>query len=309
MKLYQFIIFIIIFISICITFGFKLLNVVGISLQNAKIKNIPTIDVENFENKLLSPNYGSPDMHNYDRRSYPPATLNADTSMPDIRKVKPDKNQYPDADIPLGEELPDDKMIYLDSDKIYINPFYPEEKSLQKPNQNYPNPDEMSYVEKNAFKFGYPNGMTMQDYVNWLSLFRNSPDLLTLDHNINYQKLIKNIKIKFEEGRVPPPAKKLPPLNEHAYFINMYTSNPTQLDPLFTQSRDAEVRMASNLGDPHNGIMAFNYNDYTTFSQNFNVMGNTQNIYNPELAEKTDPYFLQKFTGPVSLIKEPNLTD
>lgn len=79
----------------------------------------------------------------------------------------------------------------------------------------------------------------------------------------------------------------------------MYTQNPTQLDPLFTQTRNAAVRVASNFGDPKNGMMAYNFKEYPDFSQNFNEMGTTQYVYNNELAEKTDPYFLQKFIGPV----------
>ena len=57
---------------------------------------------------------------------------------------------------------------------IYNNPFL--EKSdynnLIEPVQNYQNPEDMPYEEKNAFKFGYPPNMTMQDYVNWLYLLK-----------------------------------------------------------------------------------------------------------------------------------------
>lgn len=293
MKTYQFIILIVILIVILVSFGFRLLNIVNTNLQSIKNKINSKNVVEKFEEK----------------KTYKDAALNADVIMPPIKKTNARPDQYPDEDIPLIKPVPGDDMEYLELDQIYINPFYSEDDVKIKPNQNYPNPDDMSSVERNAFKFGYPNGMTMQDYVNWLYLYRLTPELLSLEHNINYQKLIKNVKIEYEKDRVPPPAKRMPPLNGEDYFLNMYTQNPTQLDPMFTQTRNAEIRVAGNLGSPTNGMLPYNYSEYPDFSQNFNVMGNSQNIYNNELAFKTDPYFLQKFVGPVSLVKEPKLSD
>lgn len=282
METYKFLIILFVISSILIFYGSRLVTLLDIHLKHIQTKP----NIEKFSEKPLE-------------KKYPDAQLNADTTLPDS-EPKGKINQYPDTDIHNADAYPGDDYKYLETDKIYINPFYPEEtKTEMKPTQNFPSPDEMSSVERNAFKYGYPNAMTMQDYVNWLYLFRNSPDLLNLDHNINYQKLIKNIKIKFEEGRTPPPSKKMPPLTEDAYFNTMYTQNPTQLDPLFTQVKQAEVRVANNLGDPSNGLMAFNYDEYPNFSQLFDVFGNSQNVYNGNLAEKTDPYFLQKFVGPV----------
>jgi len=274
METYKFIIFIIIIASILIFYGNKAIFLIDNHMKSYIPKSTIT---EKFQNP----------------------ELNAQLTMPD---PKPGSNpaQYPDVDIHLDKAKPGDNYEYLETDKIYINPFYPDETQKEKtPTQNYKNPDEMSSYERNAFKYGYPNAMTMQDYVNWLYLYRNSPDLLSLEHNINYQKLIKNITIRFEKGFTPPPSRRLAPLKAEDYFHAMYTQNPTQLDPLFTQTRNAAVRVASNFGDPKNGMMAFNYDEYPNFSQNFDVMGTTQFVYNNELAEKTDPYFLQKFVGPV----------
>lgn len=288
MKLYQYIIFLSIVITLLIAFGFRILY-----LLNNAIKKIKP-------NNELKENFFS--------QTYADEQMNVDVIMPELEQNSVDPTQYPGVDIKLGEPLPGDEMKYLDSDKIYINPFYPEELE-EKPKQNYPSPDDMSSVERNAFKYGYPNAMTMQDYVNWLSLFNNSPDLLNLEHNINYQKLIKNVPIKYEEGRVPPPAKKLPPHNSEQYFQTMYSQNPERPDPLFTQTINAPIRTASNLGDPNDGILAANYKEYPRFASNFDVMGTSQHIYNNELADKTDPYFLRKFIGPTWNVKEPKLTD
>jgi len=293
MQLYQFIIFIIIFVILLTVFGFRLLKIAEENLKKLKINDSPKSSnniVENFN-------------------SYPDAKLNADVTLPDEFKYKKAPNQYPDVDIQMSKPLPGDDMEYLDKDKIYINPFFPDENPKEKPNQNYANPEDMTSTERNAFKYGYPNGMTMQDYVNWLYLFRLTPDLLNLDHNANYQKLIKNVPIKYEKGKTPPPAKRMPPLNGEDYFLYMYTQNPTRPDPLFTQTIHEDVRVASVLGDPSNGIIPYNYAQFPDFSQTFNTMGISQNVYNNELAEKTDPYFLQKFIGPVMTVKEPKLSD
>ncbi len=288
MNFYQYIIFLSVIIILIIAFGLRILHLINITLQKVKPKN----DLK----------------ENFFTESYADEQMNVDVIMPDLEKNTEDPTQYPGVDIKLGEPLPGDEMKYLELDKIYINPFYPEEL-LEKPKQNYKNPDDMSSTEKNAYKYGYPNGMTMQDYVNWLSLFKDSPDLLNLDHNINYQKLIKNVPIKYEEGRIPPPAKKIPPHNSEQYFQTMYSQNPERPDPLFSQTINAPIRVASNLGDPDNGILASNYKDYPRFASNFDVMGNSQHIYNNELAFKTDPYFLRKFIGPTWTIKEPKLTN
>ena len=197
-------------------------------------------------------------------------------------------------------------------DKVYVNPFFPDIKSkgtvqLETPRQNYPSLKEMTIVERNAFKFGYPDGMTMQDYVNWLYLFRKTPNLLNLEHNINYQKLTAGIPVHYKKDKTPPPAKRLTPLNADNYFNSMYTKTPTIPNESLTYTINEDVRVSANQGS--SGIMPSNYNDYGDFSQNFDVRGTTGHIYNPELADKTDPYFLRNMIGPNWIIKQPKLQD
>ena len=195
-------------------------------------------------------------------------------------------------------------------DKVYINPFFPNDKSkgtiqLETPRQNYPDLRDMTIVERNAFKFGYPDGMTMQDYVNWLYLFRKTPNLLNLEHNINYQKLTAGIPIHYKKDKTPPPSKRLTPLNADDYFNSMYTKPPTIPNKTLTYTINEDVRVASNLGT--SGIMPSNYDDYGDFSQNFDVKGSSGYIYSEELADKTDPYFLRNMIGPNWSVKEPKL--
>lgn len=206
--------------------------------------------------------------------------------------------------IPLAEPIPGDDMVYHENDKIYINPFFPNDfekstaKKGDKPNQHYPDPKEMNSVERNAFKFGYPNYMTMQDYVNWIFLFKEMPNLLNLQHYINYERLINGTPIHYQKGVAPPPAKRLTPLNSDDYFVQMYTENPKRRVHQLTQMINQDTKVAFNQGSPTNGMLPYNYNEYGDFTQNFNVMGETGHIYNPELADKTDPYFLQNIVGP-----------
>ena len=206
--------------------------------------------------------------------------------------------------------FPDAEIKLEPRDKVYINPFFPNDKSkgtvqLESPRKNYPSLKDMTIVERNAFKFGYPDGMTMQDYVNWLYLFRKTPNLLNLEHNINYQKLTAGIPIHYKKDKTPPPAKKLTPLNADDYFNSMYTKPPTIPNESLTYTINEDVRVAANLGT--SGIMPRNYDDYGDFSQNFDVRGSTGYVYSNELADKTDPYFLRNMIGPNWSVKEPKL--
>lgn len=208
--------------------------------------------------------------------------------------------------------FPDAEIKLEPRDKVYVNPFFPNDKSkgtvqLESPRQNYPDLKDMTIVERNSFKFGYPDGMTMQDYVNWLYLFRKTPNLLNLEHNINYQKLTAGVPIHYKKDKTPPPAKRLTPLNADDYFNSMYTKLPTIPNKSLTYTINEDVRVAANQGS--SGIMPRNYDDYGDFSQNFDVRGTTGYVYNPELADKTDPYFLRNMIGPNWDVKEPKLQD
>ena len=179
---------------------------------------------------------------------------------------------------------------------IYNNPFINKSKNnnnnLIEPSQNYQNPEDMSYEERNAFKFGYPPNMTMQDYVNWLYLFKNNSQLLNLDHLVNFQKLKNNVLIQYIEGSVPPNSKKVPPLNSDNYFNNMYDEMATINNPVKPK------QLSSILKSSIESLLPYNYSNYSDFPQNFNTLGSTSEIKNPDLYMKTNPKILSKFIGP-----------
>jgi hypothetical protein len=192
-------------------------------------------------------------------------------------------------------------------DKIYINPFHPKEsENVFKPKRNYLSPNKMTTVERNAYKFGYPDGMTMQDYVDWLFLFKDNPELLNLEHYINYDKLINNTEIKYEKDRTPPPSKKLTPLNSENYFTQMYSNPPTMVQNDFRRV-EGEVRVSTNQGSITNGLLPYNFEQYGDFKQNFDVLGQSGKIYNEKMADKTDPYFLGAMVGPNWNVSKTNL--
>jgi hypothetical protein len=137
----------------------------------------------------------------------------------------------------------------------------------------------------------------MQDYVNWLYLFKDTPDLLNLEHYINYEKLLNNTIIKYEKDRTPPPAKILTPLNAENYFNLMYSKPPKMIEDNLRRI-DGEVRTSSNQGSITNGLLPYNYEKYGDFKQNFDVLGMNGKVYNNDLADKTDPYFLGAMVGP-----------
>jgi len=202
---------------------------------------------------------------------------------------------------------PSDPDPSEDQDKIYINPFHPKEfERVFKPKKNYQSPQKMTTVEKNAYKFGYPDGMTMQDYVDWLFLFKDNPELLNLEHYINYDKLINNTEIKYEKDRIPPPSKKLTPLNSENYFTQMYSNPPTMVQNDFRRV-EGEVRVSTNQGSITNGLLPYNFEKYGDFKQNFDVLGQNGKIYNEKLADKTDPYFLGAMIGPNWNVSKTNL--
>ena len=231
------------------------------------------VDNANFENTIPNPNMDK-----------------------EIQKRNMHKNL-----VKLAQPIPGDDMKYTEPDKVYNNPFFPDDPSKGTaqnltPTQHYPNPKDMNSVERNAFKFGYPNYMTMQDYINWLFMFKATPNLLNLPHMINFQKLVNGEPVQYLKDVTPPPAKRLTPLNAEDYYLQMYTQFPRRRTPHLTQFINQDVKVASNLGN--SGIMGYNYDEYGNFSQNFDIYGNSGDILNPLLGDKTDPFFLQNIVGP-----------
>lgn len=102
-------------------------------------------------------------------------------------------------------------------------------KQCQYGQMNYPDPYLMSPIDKRFFKYNFQNNFTLQDYINWLWLHKNTEEDLPYEHLKNLMKIkrgdkIKNIsKIKLQN-----------PKNMEEYFKKMYNdisiSEPLELE-------------------------------------------------------------------------------
>ncbi len=153
-------------------------------------------------------------------------------------------------------------------------------------NTNYADPRSMSVIEKRTFTLNYPQNMTMQDYVNWLYCFIGKEDQLPYNHLKNLEKLKKNIPLVKEDGVCPPPAQYFPPIDSEKYFQNMYNA------------KNHEVAFAPKLNSTTGSLMGANYNQYSEFSQNFDVYGSTGSIVNPDIAYKKNAKDLDNIIVP-----------
>jgi hypothetical protein len=302
MKFYQFMVFLFFFIFLFCFYGNRIYTKMTVPyVINKTVINKEDTDMvihENFEGKddrQMNKDFPIP-INKDDKKELLEKALYSNT-MPDF--------QTKDF-LHLTPSDPD-KIKFEEQDKIYINPFHPKEsENVFKPKKNYQSPQKMTPVERNAYKFGYPDGMTMQDYVDWLFLFKDNPELLNLEHYINYDKLINNTEIKYEKDRTPPPSKKLTPLNSENYFTQMYSEPPTMVQSDFRRV-EGEVRVSTNQGSITNGLLPYNFEKYGDFKQNFDVLGQSGKIYNEKMADKTDPYFLGAMVGPNWNVSKTNL--
>ena len=308
MKFYQFMVFLFFFIFLFCFYGNRIYTKMTVPyVINKTVINKEDTDMVIPSEKYIEHFEGKDDRPTVDKDF--PVPIDKDDKKELLEKALY-SNTMPDFQtknfLHLTPSDPD-KIKIDNQDKIYINPFHPKEsENLFKPKKNYQSPEKMTTVERNAYKFGYPDGMTMQDYVDWLFLFKDNPELLNLEHYINYEKLINNTEIKYEKDRTPPPSKKLTPLNSENYFTQMYSNPPTMVQSDLRRV-EGEVRVSTNQGSITNGLLPYNFEKYGDFKQNFDVLGQNGKIYNEILADKTDPYFLGAMIGPNWNVSKTNL--
>jgi hypothetical protein len=164
---------------------------------------------------------------------------------------------------------------------------------------NYLDPCDMTPVDREIFKVSYPSKMTLQDYVNWLWLYYDTPDELSYDHIRNLKKLIIGEKLVYQAGILPPPGNKMPPVNAQEYFQKLYTiNNMRQLNTILRNDTD--------------GLQGYNYNDFANFYQNVNQYGKTGDastfIENSNIAIQKNPEIIDQLLRPMLTPKKPNLS-
>ncbi len=163
---------------------------------------------------------------------------------------------------------------------------------------NYPDPCDMTPVDREIFKVSYPSNMTLQDYVNWLWLYYDTPDELSYDNMRNLKKLIIGEKLVYQPGILPPPSKKLPPVNAQNYFQKLYTINNLR-------------QLSTVLRDDTDGLQGYNYNDFANFYQGVNQYGKTGDdlpfIENTNIAIQKNPEIIERLLRPMLTPKKPEL--
>ncbi len=108
-------------------------------------------------------------------------------------------------------------------------------KTCKYGNMNYPDPRTLSPLDLRYFKYNYPNNFTLQDYINWLWLFKNTKEDLPYEHIKNFKKLFNGIILKYEKDIIPPNSKVKLPLSTAEYFNKMYNDKIDIREPFTTE--------------------------------------------------------------------------
>jgi hypothetical protein len=157
---------------------------------------------------------------------------------------------------------------------------------------NYKDPKDMTTKEKTIFKnlSNYDN-FTIQDYKNWLSLYKKDYYLLSDEHLINLRKVLRGEPLALRDI---PTGGLRPPLSSQKYFAEMY-DKLTDLE-----------QIVSPINSSTTGVqVGYNYNDYSDFSpptaipQLRVVNGEVERKYRrPSAINKIFPVPLEDAIGP-----------
>ena len=153
---------------------------------------------------------------------------------------------------------------------------------------NYADPCDISPIDLKIFMLNYPTNMTLQDYINWLYCFKDKEDELPYNHLKNLKKLKMGMELIEEHGILPPPSYYYPSLNSKDYFDRLYNN-------------ENEIIVAPPLNSITSSMMPFNYDEYSEFSQNFDVKGLTGELRNNDIGLKKNIHKLHDFVAPKDL--------
>ena len=150
---------------------------------------------------------------------------------------------------------------------------------------NYADPHDISMIDYKIFKLNYPTNMTLQDYINWLYCYYDKEDELPYNHLKNLEKLKLGIELIEEQGVLPPPSYNYPPLRTEDYFNKIY-------------NQSNEFQIASPLNSTTGPMIGYNYNEYSEFSQNAGMYGDSGSIRNTDIANKKNAKKLYNYINP-----------
>jgi hypothetical protein len=111
---------------------------------------------------------------------------------------------------------------------------------------NYRDPKDMSQSERTRFKSKYRNNMTLQDYKNWLMLYKENPAELNEEHRKNLMTLIRGGQVTTKDI---PAVRVRAPTNAADYFQRMYKN----------------ANISVNFPDNDGPYVGSNYGQYDSF--------------------------------------------
>jgi len=111
---------------------------------------------------------------------------------------------------------------------------------------NYKDPKDMTPEERERFKLKYRNNMTLQDYKNWLMLYKGEIEELRQHHRRNLLKLLKGGQLTVRDV---PSIRIKPPTDAADYFQKMYKGG----------------KISVHFPDNESPLVGANYTQYTDF--------------------------------------------
>lgn len=243
--MFYYIVITIILIFIAYAFGLTIITIFDRHLKNIEVITTRNNMLnENFENKYNENKYNQ-NNKNYD---------NEEEEKEDLEKNLEEK-----LDVEEFNNFTSKYILNKECLDGWMMPTIPKEKynicinnhlhnKCERGKMNYPDPNQMSPIDKRYFKYNFQQNMTLQDYINWLWLYQNDT------HNLSYENL-KNL-LKLKKGQyityIPTTAKTVP-RNTQDYFNNVYQG----------------INIRDTFNTDKSFYPGFNYNYYPTPSINF----------------------------------------
>lgn len=108
---------------------------------------------------------------------------------------------------------------------------------------NYKDPKSMTDQERRVFKYQYRNNFTLQDYKNWLLLYKDDAQHLRENHRDNLAKLLRGDTLFVQDM---PNIRIVPPMDPADYFGKMYEGGKISVH--FPQEGESGAMLPYNYG-------------------------------------------------------------
>ena len=148
---------------------------------------------------------------------------------------------------------------------------------------NYKDPKDMTDEERKIFKYKFRNNFTLQDYKNWLMLYKDDPEHLREHHRNNLKILLRGGQLDVKDI---PAVRMKPPLKPADYFVKMYEGG--RISVHFPDQSETGA------------MLGYNYQDFGDFIPPDNVdkqwITGIVDLYNP--VEKDDAKAVNGYLRP-----------